>query len=264
MRLVTTPLLVQAPIVEHCLVAKEVWRLTLCSPHIALAAQPGQFINVRPSSGHDPLLRRPFCINRISLEAQTISILYKIVGRGTKLLSLYKVGEQVDIIGPLGQGFKLTKPMERVLLVAGGMGIAPMYPLAKELCAKGSRVTCLLGVRCADDLAEVGELAELGVKVATASEDSGGTYHGTVTGLLAKTLRDDDFSQGFACGPNAMLSAVKDVCREARLPLQISIESMMACGLGVCLGCTCPRGEGDMYWHVCTDGPVFNAEEVSL
>lgn len=264
MRLVTTPLLVNAPVVEHRMVAKEVWRLTLYSPHMALAAQPGQFINVRPSSGHDPLLRRPFCLNRIDLEAQTISILYKIVGRGTKLLSRFTVGEQADIIGPLGQGFKLPQPMERVLLIAGGMGIAPMYPLAKELCAAGSSVTCLYGVRCAEDLAEVEELAELGVKVATASEDSGGTYHGTVTGLLAKTLRDDDFSQGFACGPHAMLAAVKDACVKARLPLQVSLESMMACGLGVCLGCTCPRGEGDMYWHVCTDGPVFSAEEVSL
>lgn len=264
MRLVTTPLLVKAPAVEHREVAKEVWRLTLYSPQLAVVTQPGQFVNVRPSTGHDPLLRRPFCLNRIDLAAQTISILYKVVGRGTKLLSHYQVGEQVDTIGPLGQGFKLAESMDRVLLVAGGMGIAPMYPLAKELCAAGSSVTCLYGVRCADDLAEVEELAELGVKVTTASEDSCGAYHGTVTGLLAKTLREADFSHGFACGPQPMLKAVKDLCVKARLPLQVSLESMMACGLGVCLGCTCPRGEGDMYWHVCTDGPVFYAEEVSL
>jgi len=264
MRLVTTPYLVKAPVVEHCLVAKEVWRLTLYSPQIAMAANAGQFINVRPSSGHDPLLRRPFSLNRIDLAAKTISILYKIVGRGTELISRYRVGEQVDIIGPLGQGFKLPQPTKKALIIAGGMGIAPMHPLVRELGARGSSVTCLYGVRCAEDRAEVRELTELGAMVVTASEEGCGFYQGTVTGLLATTLGEDDFSQAFTCGPHAMLAAVKELCSQASLPLQISLESIMACGLGVCLGCTCPRGEGDMYWHVCTDGPVFSAEEVRL
>ncbi|MBS3873932.1 MAG: dihydroorotate dehydrogenase electron transfer subunit [Firmicutes bacterium] len=264
MRLVTTPHLVQAPVVEHQVVAKEVRRLTLYSPQIALDAMPGQFINVRPSSGHDPLLRRPFSLNRIDSRAQTVSILYKVVGRGTEHISHHQVGDKVDTIGPLGRGFSISGLRGKLLLVAGGMGIAPMYPLASKLCASGASVTCLYGVRCAEDQAEVRELAELGVKVVTASEDGCGAYQGTVAGLLAATLGEESFSQAFACGPQTMLAVVKEMCVKACLPLQVSVESMMACGLGVCLGCTCPRAEGDMFWHVCTDGPVFSAQEVSL
>ena len=264
MRLVTTPHLVEAPVVEHQVVANEVRRLTLYSPHIAAMATPGQFINVRPTSGHDPLLRRPFSLNRIDLKAQTVSILYKVVGRGTKLISHHQVGDKVDIIGPLGRGFKIPGLGGKLLLVAGGMGIAPLHPLASQLRAGGASVTCLYGVRSAEDLVEVRELEELGVKVVTAGEDGYGTYQGRVTGLLATTLGEENFSQAFACGPQTMLAVSKEICAQAGLPLQVSLESMMACGLGVCLGCTCPRAHGDLFWHICTEGPVFCAEEVKF
>lgn len=253
-----------AEAVENVKVAPKIWRLTLYTPEIATAAKPGQFVNIRASRQHDPLLRRPFSLNRIDRAKGTISVLYRVVGRGTELISLFRLGEKVDLIGPLGKGFATSHPRQNSLFVAGGMGIAPLFPLAQELRADKADVTCLYGVRCADDLAEVSHLETIGVKVVTASEDGCGHYHGQVTDLLAATLCQEDFSLGFACGPHAMLSATKDLCLAAKLPLQVSLESIMACGLGLCLGCTCPKSNGEDYWHICTDGPVLWAEEVDF
>ena len=152
----------------------------------------------------------------------------------------------------------------KVVLIAGGIGIAPFYPLAEQLVKTNYDVSCLVGARCDEELADLNDLAELGVKIYCATEDGSRGEQGRVTNLLENTLAKIRFDMAYACGPNPMLAAIKQVCGRVQLPLQLSLEQIMACGLGVCLGCTCEKENDDGFLHVCTDGPVVWAQEVKL
>lgn len=252
-----------ALVLSHEQLSPSVKRITLQAPEIAQVASPGQFVNVKCASATmDPLLRRPFSLNRINSEDGTISLLYKVVGRGTDLMSQLRTGDSVQVLGPLGKGFTRDTNLKHGLLMAGGMGVAPLYPLAQKLLAQGVKVTCLFGARCSEDLADRDELAALGVDIRCCTEDGSCDTKGRVTDLLHEA--SDTFDCAFACGPNPMLAALKELCSAKDLPLQVSLEQIMACGLGVCLGCTCEKENGTGYWHVCSDGPVLWAEEVKL
>lgn len=252
----------RAMVLGHEQVSPGVKRITLYAPQIAKVATPGQFVNVKCSTTMDPLLRRPFSLNRINREDGTIGLLYKVVGRGTELMSQLRVGDAIQVLGPLGRGFTWTEGLGHALLIAGGIGVAPLYPLAQSLVANGAKVTCLFGARCSQDLADRDELAALGVIVSCCTEDGSCDTKGLVTDLMRGT--SDKFDCAFACGPNPMLAALKELCSDIRLPLQVSLEQIMACGLGVCLGCTCEKENETGYWHVCSDGPVLWAEEVKF
>lgn len=251
-------------ILENHSVGQDVYRMTFLAPDMSQVAKPGQFVNVSCSGTYAPLLRRPFSLNRIDQDTGTLSLLYKVVGEGTSLLKELKTGQEVDVLGPLGNGFAWDVGCKDSILIAGGIGIAPFFPLAKTLLERGQTVTCMVGARCKEDIQEMMELIALGVTVICATDDGSEGHHGLVTELLAKHLNATTCSMAYACGPNAMLAAVKEVCQEHCTPLQVSLESHMACGLGVCLGCTCGKTEGEDYWHVCSDGPVFWAEGVKL
>ena len=256
--------LAKCQILENNPVGKDVYRITFLAPAMSQVAKPGQFVNVSCSSTYAPLLRRPFSLNRIDKDTGTLSLLYKVVGEGSQLLTSLKLGQELDVLGPLGNGFAWDTGCRDSILIAGGIGIAPFYPLAKTLINRGQTVTCMVGARCKDDIHEMLELIALGVTVICATDDGSEGHHGLVTELLSKHLKDTPCSMAYACGPNPMLAAVKTVCKEFDTPLQVSLESHMACGLGVCLGCTCGKTEGEDYWHVCSDGPVFWAEGVEL
>lgn len=262
--MVNTIAMSQARVTEHNFVAPNIKRLALQAPDVARHAQPGQFVNMRCSQTLDPLLRRPFSINRIDSSSGTISVLYKVVGRGTELLANIHRGDSIDVLGPLGTGFELKPQGRKVVLIAGGIGIAPFYPLAEQLVNTNFDVTCLVGARCDEEFAELNDLAELGVKIYCATEDGSRGEQGRVTNLLENTLAKINFDMAYACGPNPMLAAIKQICNRAQLPLQLSLEQIMACGLGVCLGCTCGKENDDGFLHVCTDGPVVWAQEVKL
>ena len=270
-----------APKFEHCtVIAQEelspsIVRTTLYAPGIAAVALPGQFVNLKcvALGSFDPLLPRPFSFNRVDRDAGTFAVLYRVVGRGTELLRDAKIGDKLAALGPLGKGFILPEQgsqvgqaaYRNVLVVAGGMGIAPFYPLASELMARHVAVKLLYGTRLAADLADHEEIAALGARVRCCTEDLGSESPGLVTGLLQATVAAGErFDLAYACGPRGMLRAVKQICQTAEMPLQLSLEEHMACGLGVCLGCTCERVGSEGYLHVCTEGPVLWAEEVEL
>jgi len=270
-----------APKFEHCTVigqedlSPNIIRTTLYAQGIAAEALPGQFVNIKCGAfgSFDPLLPRPFSFNRIDRAAGTFAVLYRVVGKGTEYLRHAKIGDQLPALGPLGKGFIFPEQGSQArqtahrnaLLVAGGMGIAPFYPLAAELVARHVAVKLLFGTRLTADLADHGELAALGARVLCCTEDLGCASPGLVTELLqAAVAAGERFDLVYACGPRGMLSTVKQICQTAEMPLQLSIEEHMACGLGVCLGCTCERAGGEGYWHVCTEGPVMWAEEVKL
>ncbi len=253
-----------ARIVSNEWVSGDVKRITLLTPEIAQVAQPGQFVNVKVNSTFAPLLRRPFSLNRIDADSGTISLLYKVIGQGTELMSQTRAGDSLDSLGPLGNSFELDEDCGDSIIIAGGIGVAPFYPLAKRLLKMGQDVTCVIGARCREDINELDELRALGVNVLCATEDGSEGMRGLVTDVLKAHLRSTRCSMAYSCGPNAMLAAVKTACAEYQTPLQLSLESHMACGLGVCLGCTCRKALAEGYVHVCKEGPIFWAEEVAL
>lgn len=241
----------------------ENYLLTLHAPGIAAAAQPGQFVMVGVGEGKDPLLRRPFSLNQVETGGR-IRILFKVVGRGTKILSHADKGDRLPLLGPLGNGFNID-PTKQACLVGGGMGIAPMLFLAEHLSKAENRQEAdiiILGGRNREELEPlVDDFDRLGMKLFTVTDDGSFGEHGLVTDVLASVQLSSD-SIVYSCGPKPMLFAVYQCSREKGATCQVSIESMMACGMGACLGCSVPATGGG-YVHVCTDGPVFNAEELA-
>ena len=235
----------------------EVFRLTCHAPDIAAAARPGQFVMVRLAQGFDPLLRRPFSIHSRSAEG-SLSLLYKVVGKGTRLLSGLRPGELLDLLGPLGQAFTTIPVSQPVCLVGGGMGIAPLLFLAQEL---PNPKYILLGAR---NQAEVAPLVPFfaalnPVELSLATDDGTLGHKGYVPECLSKVL--PQVHHVYTCGPWNMMQAVVQRCQQAQVPCQVSLETHMACGMGACLGCV-TAGAGGKQVHVCTDGPVFKAEDI--
>ncbi len=238
------------------------FRLTLDCPLIARSAKPGQFVMIRTAVGKDPLLRRPFSIHQTS-EGGTIQIYFKVVGRGTEILAHVQMGEEISVFGPLGKGFRLDSHAPAII-VGGGLGIAPMLFLAKE----NSRLkkSCdddliILGARGKEEIAPLlDDFRQFCKKLLTATDDGTLGHHGFVTEVL-QSVELPAGSKVYACGPEAMMAGVNEICRFQGIPCQVSVESVMACGMGACLGCSRPAKNGT-YTHVCVNGPVYDAEEL--
>ena len=239
----------------------DVFRLTVHCPRIAAAAQPGQFVMVRAGETLDPLLRRPFSIHKVTGDGK-LAVLFKVIGKGTRLLAAAMPGERLDVIGPLGSGFA-PDPGGPHCLIGGGMGIAPLYFLAQHLLISGhgaANPPVLLGAQTQAELLLLAqEFSELGYPVLTATDDGSLGHPGLVTDLLDALLAE--VRQVYVCGPLPMMRTVAGKCGQAGVACQVSLEAHMACGLGACLGCTFPASSGGFH-HVCKEGPVFRAEEV--
>jgi len=241
-------------------VGGEYYRLRL-RPAQPFAAQPGQFAMVKVSEGIDPLLRRPFSIHRVvGADSGEFELLFRVVGSGTRLLARTHVGDRVDVLAPLGRGFRLEAA--RPLLVGGGVGVAPLLFLAEALLARGASPKLLLGGRADRDVLCHDDFACLAVPYALATEDGSLGEPGLVTRLLERELGEAaDGVVVYACGPLPMLAAVAVLCQQSGVPCQVSLEAHMACGVGACLGCVVP-GTRETYLRVCKEGPVFDAHEI--
>jgi dihydroorotate dehydrogenase electron transfer subunit len=237
------------------------FRLVLRAPQIAQLVQPGQFAHVRIPSLKDALLRRPFSIFQV--EGGTISILYKILGKGTEALSRMCSGEELSVIAPLGHGFTVPEAGgETPLIVAGGYGMAALYLLAQRSPQKG--IAFVGGRRRADILCEK-EFQALGWDVRVTTENGSHGEKGLVTQpLLAELKRKAARRKLFACGPTGMLQAVAKIADEFSVPAEISTDEHMCCGMGVCLTCVIPvkTGDGWEYQRTCTEGPVFDSRQI--
>ena len=220
-------------------------------PEIAL--EPGQFFMV--GCGEGVFLRRPLSVHRTA--PSRLALLFQVVGRGTAWLSRRKPGEALDLLGPLGRGFQLDSKAKRVLLVAGGMGVAPLAFLAQRAVEKGLEATLLLGARTGERLYPQ-ELLPRGLKTVIATEDGSFGQMGLATVLLPPLLAGA--AQVFACGPVDMLRAMARMPELRDRPVQVSLELRLGCGFGVCLGCSVPTTKGNRL--VCRDGPVFLLDEV--
>lgn len=256
----------KARIIDHRQLTPSYLKLTLKSKYISSHAQPGQFVNIRVSEKTDPLLRRPLSVHRIDPNKELFELLYEVVGQGTALLSQAKVGDELDVLGPLGNGFKMDKEKPIAVLIAGGMGIAPLRALAEEALKTKKAVYVFIGGRSLDCIQCESELKELGCQVLVSTDDGSSGKKGLVTDLLEDFLmnqvkpHDIENLSLYACGPQAMLRTLATLALEHKVDCQVSMEEKMACGIGACLGCAVETIDG--YKMVCKDGPVFNTKEI--
>jgi len=248
-----------------------VYRIGLSCGSEYARADAGQFATLRLPEESSPLLRRPFSIHRLIRndgEFQGIEILYKRIGEFTRKLSQAPAGRRIDILGPLGKGFTVTASIKRPALVAGGIGVAPMVFLAEKLIQAGmasdGAVICL-GGRSADDVLCAPDFQAMGLKTRITSEDGSIGEKGRVTEALSDWLKDHSPDMVYACGPVPMLDAVSKIAEKQDIACEVSIETVMACGVGACLGCAIKDTRHQSgYGHVCIDGPVFNAARLEL
>ncbi len=253
-------------IVADCIITRHkklnnyVYQLTFSAPEIVHTAIPGQFIEISCDNSFAQLLKRPFSIHQINRKKETISILYRIQGKGTQNLSLTSAGQTIHCIGPLGTGFSL-KNTSRSLIIAGGMGIAPFAFLINELIATKNKWHLLYGAKTHHELITFDQIKPSNKNIIFMTEDKSYGHAGRVTDLLPTLLSEQKINQIYACGPTNMLEAVSRIAITQNIDIEVSMEARMACGFGVCLGCVIANKHGD-YQKVCKDGPVFKGTEL--
>lgn len=255
-------------------VAPEVFSLGLYIGSGYAHAYPGQFVMIRPMDQLSPLLGRPFSIySPIETNGDVIGVelLIKVIGDGTRRLSELKEGDQAALLGPLGKGFDIavdSNKATRHFLVAGGIGVAPLVFLSQVMMDKGistNQCEAFIGGRTSTDLAGVDRLEALNLKVHTVTEDGSTGNTGLVTDrvLQIMALRRPDMI--YTCGPWPMLAAMADIAEKNSIPCQVALETMMGCGMGVCLSCVVPaRNSSTPFRHACTEGPVMDARRIQF
>ncbi len=235
------------------------------------AARPGQFVMLRLGDQTAPLLRRPFSIHRLVFSGDTvqgIEVLYKTVGTCTRHLSECKQGDIIDILGPLGNSFPIPDESRGIFMAAGGVGVAPLVFLADVLQEKKADLracTVFIGGRTADDVLCRENFSDRGIFVRVSTEDGSAGEKGLITVPLESAIKEQAPEIIYACGPSGMLRAVAGIAEKYAVPCRISVETLMACGMGACLGCALEmKNNGNRYLHACADGPVFDAASLVL
>lgn len=235
------------------------------------SATPGQFVMVQVGDQSAPLLRRPFSIAGIMgapSKFEGIELFVKVVGEGTRLLSQLTEGAHVDLLGPLGRGFKVDPKMGRRYLAAGGIGVAPIRFLATDLIARGvAPESChvFLGGQSQSDLLCRSEFESLGMDVTITTDDGSAGDQCLLTDPLEVAIEGQPPDMVYACGPHGMLACIAGIVARTQVRCQLSIETMMACGLGACLACAVPsRKDPSTYLHACLHGPVFDAAKLQI
>ncbi len=256
----------QAKILEHSRVAPDIFRLRLLCPEIAASAQSGQFAMLRVNEGNDPFLRRPFSFARFlpretgaaqETHPRILEFYYKVVGRGTAFMSRWPKGQTVELLGPLGKGFWPAGDCTHVILVGGGMGMAPLMGWGERLRRRqemkfrnrlgdSGEVSVCLGAKNKGEILGYREFKKMGTDLQVATEDGSLGTQGLATDLLERELvtRGHQSTAIYACGPMAMLAKVAQVAEQFGCPCQVLVESRMACGVGACLGCVVKIREG--------------------
>lgn len=254
-------------------ISDRMFLLRLDSPRISAGAHAGQFVMMRVRQGNDPLLRRPFSFYRIYPDRGEFEILYRLAGHGTLVLSRIGPSSKVDLIGPLGNGFQL--PVDAAIplaLIAGGIGIAPLCELIAQITSLPGRVNARLfyGARTASELLPEQMVRDFGIPVHFATDDGSFGYNGRVTKFFEEFTEDCQTgfrpAEVYSCGPLAMQYHVAKWALAHDVLSQLSLESLMACGIGACLGCALPASGPDSqpqgFVHVCEHGPVFSAGSI--
>lgn len=234
-------------------------------------ARPGQFVMLGVPGCRDPLLRRPFSIHRVIASdgrPSGVELLYKVVGPATRRMARMKAGDRASLLGPLGNSFKVPAGVRRIYLAAGGVGVAPLVFLADQWHREGrdgGEWRLFLGGRGREDLQCAEDFERLGIPVHLTTDDGSLGDQCLVTHPLEVAIAKVPPDLVLACGPRGMLACIAGIVSRYRVPCQLSIETMMACGMGACLGCAVEgRREKERYLHACLDGPVFDAADIEM
>lgn len=236
-------------VVANAPLTRDVYRMVL-EGDTQWIIRPGQFVNIELDGLY---LRRPISI--CDWDEHTITIIYKVVGRGTEQMSKMSVGKELDVLTGLGNGFNAEAECSEALLVGGGVGVPPLYRLAKELLAQGKKVSVVLGFNTAAEVFYADEFRQLGAEVYVSTADGSVGVKGFVTDAIRES--EVVFDYFYACGPQPMLKALCDNCSQKG---ELSFEERMGCGFGACMGCSCKTLTGNK--RICKEGPVMRREEI--
>lgn len=266
------PVDVAAPVIANRPLSPDYNVVALAAPAIAAVVEPGQFVMIKASPGHDPLLRRPFSVFEILRDEggapNGITILSKRIGPATRALYAAAPGDSVAVLGPLGRPFTIVDAPVEAWMIAGGVGLAPFASLAESLRARGVETTLFYGARTGAELFYLEFFRGLQVELALATEDGSVGEQGRVVAPLDRRLSAMPPERAvmlYACGPEGMLAATARVAKAHHRPCQVSVERVMGCGLGGCYSCVIPvRGEQGRFHHVrsCIAGPVLAADQI--
>ena len=243
-----------------------IYKFSVKAPEIAKIARAGQFLEIKVSETGEPFLRRPISIYNIEKEEGIVEFIFQVKGRGTELLAERKIGDLIDIMGPLGFGGFKVQEYKNVAIIGGGIGTYPLYELTKELKGKAN-LNVYLGFRDKSLVTCEKEFEELGLnKLVVTTDDGSYKEKGYAIDFMKKDIEEHAVDMIFACGPLPMLKAIRAYAIENNIPCQISLEERMGCGIGACLGCAVKviSGQEPRYGHVCKEGPVFNAADVEI
>jgi len=252
-------LIINSPVEEIIEINRHIYLLKVFSPQLTSIIKPGQFLNIRVTERVYPLLRRPFSV--CDVDGEHLYLMFNILGEGTNILAHKPIGSDLDILGPLGNGFNLDGDYETAVIVAGGLGAAPFPYLTRKLNGK-KNILSFIGGRTKDDVITYNLM-----NVKEASDDGSLGFKGNVVQLLNQNIEllKSKKIKMFACGPTVMLRALKEFCLKNDFECEASTECAMACGFGICQGCPIESTtESDKYLLVCKDGPVFNIKDVVI
>ncbi len=244
-------------VIQNRQIKKDICILELSSTDILPEITPGQFVQVRADGSPDTFLRRPFSVHDADFENRTIKLLVQVVGDGSAALYDLKAGDNLNIVYPLGNSFSVPERGDRIILIGGGSGIAPLYFLAKNLNDQGYTPDILLGFRNSDRIIEYDEFAVFG-NVLITTEDGSAGEKGFVTDHSA--LGTNSYNRVYCCGPDPMMKAVARYSALKNIFCEVSLENLMGCGFGICLCCIVNTTRGNIC--TCTEGPVFNIKEL--
>ena len=254
-----------ATVIENRLLCTDHYLLILKDDDLSKTILPGQFVNIRINHREELLLRRPFSIASTSPEQSLVEIVYRIVGKGTTAMKGLLPGDILDLLGPLGREFSLPEQSMECLLIGGGVGIAPLLGLVKNLSQNRNRVFALLGFRSSDYIYGIDVFRNLGVETIVTTDDGSVGLKGFLSDHLEEILRRQ-IDRAYVCGPPLMLKAVIPMLRKANIKGEVSVEEKMGCGFGVCLSCVVNvKKNGTVEkQRACTEGPVFDIAEIVL
>ncbi|MBQ3415692.1 MAG: dihydroorotate dehydrogenase electron transfer subunit [Clostridia bacterium] len=255
------------------LVAKEelilgIFKFSVVAPEIVEQAKTGQFIEIRVNDDIEPFLRRPISIHNMDRKSGKLEFIFQVKGKGTEILAKRNVGDLIDVVGPLGNGNFDYSKYEKIGIIGGGIGVFPLYELAKNAKNDGKDVSIYLGFRNKDLVVLEDEFKNVSTNFILTTDDGSYSKKGFAIDFLKEDIENGKVDSIYACGPLPMLKAVQKLAIEKNIPCQLSLEEKMACGLGVCLGCAVKTSdstkEAPQYKHVCKNGPVFDAKDVEI
>ncbi len=253
---------IKCKVISNEQIEKKIYKMVFRSDYISTEARPGQFVHIKLCQHSGLLLRRPISIASVDLNRQSFTIYIQIKGQGTEILCSSVKGDYMDMIGPCGSYFNVSEDIKDIILIGGGIGIAPLLLAAQHF--KDRNITSLLGYRDGGQVFSVYEFEKFSKQVLISTDDASVGYGGKITDVLIDILRSGKYDCVLGCGPYPMLKTVKDICQQNDILCQVSLEQNMGCGIGACMGCACKikTDGGYTYKRVCKDGPVFYADEV--